>query len=146
MISKFLAVIVATILSSIFYRLGGSKDFDTKYRDVGCAFITCALAGYLLAFHWTLIICFGLLWGALSTYWKRTPNAKWYNWLMTGIGYSLAMLPYVIAEGLWIGFISRTIVLGVTTMIWSEINSNPVWEESGRGALIILTLPLLMVG
>ncbi len=145
MISKFIAVIVASILSSGLYRLGGSKDFDTKYRDVGCAAITCALAGYLLVWSWTLILCFGLMWGALSTYWKRTPNAKWYNWLTTGIMYSVAMLPYVIAEGLWVGFISRTIILGALTMIWSELISNDVQEELGRGALLTLTIPLILV-
>lgn len=145
MIVKFLAVIVASTLASILYRLGGANGFNTKYRDVGCSLITCLLAGYLLSWHWTLILCFGLLWGALSTYWKRTPDAKWYNWLITGVMYSVAMLPYVIAEGIWLGFLSRTIVLGALTMIWSEITNDAVWEECGRGALLTLTVPLILV-
>ena len=145
MVSKFLAVIVATIICSTCYRLGGASGFNTKYRDVGCSIITCLLAGYLISWNWTLILCFGLLWGALSTYWKRTADSKWYNWLFTGTFYSVAMLPYVIAECLWVGFISRTIILGALTMIWSELISNDVQEELGRGAFIILTLPLLMI-
>jgi len=145
-VTLFLSVIVASILSSILYRLGGSKDYDTLYRDCGCAAVTCLLAGYLLVWSWTLILCFGLMWGALSMYWKfGRRNSKWYNWLMTGIMYSVAMLPYVIAEELWIGFISRTIILGALTMIWSELQSNDVKEELGRGALIPLTIPLLMI-
>ncbi len=142
---KIIIIIIASCFSSLFYRLGGSKDFDTKFRDVSCSLITCLLAGYLLSWHWTLILCFGLLWGALSTYWKRTPDAKWYNWLITGVMYSVAMLPYVIAEGIWLGFLSRTIVLGALTMIWSEITNDAVWEECGRGALITLTIPLILV-
>lgn len=151
-------IIVLSFISILIYRAGGmSKELSAKpkwipmfmrktlWRDCGCSLVTCALCGFLLSWHWTLILCFWLLWGALTTYWKRTPNAKWYNWLMTGIGYSLAMLPYVIAEGLWVGFISRTIVLGTATMIWSEITSDAVWEECGRGALLTLTVPLLFI-
>ena len=73
------------------------------------------------------------------------PDATAKNWFLTGIGYSLAMLPYVISEGLWLGFISRTIVLGALTMIWSELISNDVHEELGRGALLTLTVPLLFI-
>lgn len=145
MIIKFLVIIISTIICSIFYRLGGSKDFNTKFRDVGCSAVTCALCVFLFSWHWTLILCFGLLWASLTTYWKRTPNAKWYNWLLTGVMYSVAMLPYVIAEGIWLGFLSRTIVLGALTMIWSEIISNDVQEELGRGALLTLTVPLLFI-
>lgn len=153
-----LIVLIASCVNAVFYRAGGmSKELsaeprwipmfmrNTLWRDCDCAAITCLLAGYLLSWHWTLILCFGLLWGALSTYWKRTADSKWYNWLLTGTFYSVAMLPYVIAEGLWIGFISRTIILGALTMIWSELVLNDVQEELGRGALITLTLPLLMI-
>ncbi len=155
---NILIVLIASCISATLYRAGGmSKELSAEpkwipmfmrkslYRDCGCAAITCVLAGYLLVWSWVLVICFGLSWGALSTYWKRTPNAKWYNWLMTGVMYSVAMLPYVIAEGLWLGFISRTIILGTLTMIWSELISNDVQEELGRGALITLTIPLILV-
>lgn len=159
MTSKFLVVIVASCISSILYRAGGmSKELSTKpkwipewmrntrVRDIGCSAVTCLLAGYLLSWHWTLILCFGLMWGAISMYWKfGHRNSKWFNWLAVGIGYSVAMLPYVIAEGLWFGFISRTIVLGATTMIWSELIDNDVKEELGRGALITLTMILFII-
>lgn len=73
------------------------------------------------------------------------PDATAKNWFITGIGYSIAMLPLVIQVGCWKGFISRTIVLGAATMIWSELISNDVQEELGRGFLIQLTLPLLLI-
>lgn len=145
MILKIIAVLIASILSAVLYRMGGASGFNTKYRDIGCAFITTCLVGYLVAWHWSLVLVFGLMWGALSTYWKRTPNAKWWNWLLTGLGYSLALLPFCIAEGHWLGFFSRTIVLSGLVMIWSELNGNAVWEECGRGALITLTVPLLLI-
>jgi hypothetical protein len=145
MIFKILLLILASVASALLYRLGGAKGYNTKYRDAGCSIVSCIMLGYLVGWHWTLILVFGATWGSLTTYWKRTPNAKWYNWLMTGAMYSVAVLPYCIAEGHWLGFASRTIILGTTTMLWSELNSNAVWEETGRGALLILTLPLLLV-
>lgn len=105
--------------------------------------VSCLLLGYIIAWHWTLILVFGLTWASLTTYWKRTPTARWWNWLMVGVGISVATLPFIIAEGHWIGFASRTIVLGGATMIWSELNGNAVWEEMGRGFLITATIPLL---
>lgn len=45
----------------------------------------------------------------------------------------------------FLAVIVATIILGALTMIWSELISNDVQEELGRGAFIILTLPLLMI-
>lgn len=141
-----IAVILASIISAILYRVGGSQYYNTKFRDIGCSLLACLLAGYLISWDWTLILCFGLSWGALSTYWKQGPRAKWYHWIFVGLGYSLAFLPLAIAEGnIWLGFASRTIVLSAATMIWSELNGNAVWEEMGRGVLITLTIPLLLI-
>lgn len=78
---KIVIIILASCFSSLVYRAGGmSKELSAEpkwipmfmrkslYRDCGCSLVACLLAGYLLAWHWTLILCFGLMWGALSTY------------------------------------------------------------------------------
>lgn len=141
-----IAVILSSILSAFLYRMGGSQYYHTLWRDAGCALVSTLLIGYLISWHWTLILVFGLTWASLTTYWKfGKVNAKWYHWLFTGIGYSLATLPLIIAEGHWLGFASRTIILSGATMIWSELNGNAVHEEMGRGALITLTIPLLLI-
>lgn len=146
MIIKVIAVIIASILSAIAYRTGGASGYNTKYRDVGCSLLSCLLVGYLVSWHWTLILVFWLTWASLTTYWKfGQVNAKWYHWLITGAAYSLATLPFIVAEGHWLGFASRTIILGGATMIWSELNGNAVVEECGRGALITLTIPLILI-
>lgn len=143
---KIIIVILASVLSAVLYRLGGASGYNTKFRDVGCALISCLVLGYLVAWHWTLILVFGATWGTLTTYWKKKgSNAKWYNWLITGAMYSVATLPFIFAEGIWLGFISRTIVLGGLTMMWSEVNGNAVWEETGRGAILVGTIPLLLI-
>lgn len=135
-----------TGISGLLYRMGGSWKFNTKYRDLGvptAMFIYMCLAGH---FHWTLILCFGLLFGSLTTYWKkRGADAKWFNWLFTGLGYSLAMLPFIIVTGHWLGFLSRTIVLTFGIVLISEKIGNVIIEEGGRGGLILLTMPLLFI-
>lgn len=152
-------ILVLSIFCGLFYRFGGmGKELDvepkwvpifmrnTRFRDCGCSLLSVLLLGYLIAWHWSLILVFGLTWGSLSTYFKKKgTDAKWWNWLLVGLFISLATLPFIITQGLWAGFVSRTIILSGAMMIWAEIIKNDVVEECGRGALIILTIPLLMI-
>ena len=144
LIVSILIILVGAIISGILYRCGGvGKPYHTTYRDIGCPIVMLVVMALLGRWHWSLIPSAFLLYGALTTYWKRTPDANWFNWLCTGFGYGLAMLPYSIATGCWLGFSLRVIALSLLTMYWSEKNDNVVWEEVGRGFLIIATLPIL---
>ena len=148
--------VILAILSAVLYTLGGAGAGryhslpswlkDSKARDFGvplCMVAWMAFAGQL---HWTLILCFGLLFGSLTTYFKKKgENAKWFNWLFCGLAYSVAMIPFVIANGLWLPFIYRTIVLSAFTIIWSEGIGLDWIEEGGRGFGIIVTLPILLI-
>lgn len=91
-------------------------------------------------------ISFLLTWAALSTYMKKKgTDTQWWNWVLHGFGIGMGMLPMVfIGISIWL-IIFRAIVLGLWIMLWSEINNNAVWEECGRGALIVLTLPILFI-
>lgn len=151
---KYLIILLLTVLCALFYRLGGAAktgqwyDFilNTKARDFGCAACLTgglAILGYA---HWTLVLTFGLMFGSLTTYWKKGPDARWFNWALVGLGFSLAVLPTVIVHDLWLGFGIRTFVLTSLVALWSEFVGDAVVEELGRGALIILTLPLLIIG
>ena len=99
-------------------------------------------------------ISFLLHWSALSTYhkWlnkyfhKSTDNSHWFNWIAHGIGIGLAMFPFAWIGIAWWLILIRTIVLCISIMTWSELNDNAVWEECGRGVLIIVTLPILLYG
>lgn len=91
---------------------------------------------------------------ALSTYhkWlnrffqKSTDDSHYFNWLAHGLGIGLAMLPFAWIGIAWWLILIRAIVLGISMMVWSELNDNAVWEETGRGFLIIATLPILLYG
>ena len=138
--------IIFTFLGALFYRLGG--QIQTKARDLGLPAIATV---YLLILGlkcpwWAYLLHFGLLFGALTTYWKKKDqDAKWWNWLLTGLGYSLAAIPIAIGTNHWPGFGIRCIVLTTLITFWSEFIGDVNWEESGRGALIILTLPILLI-
>ncbi len=151
LVFRIIGMLVLTVAAAILYRMGGSDTFNTKWRDIGipvvmvpAMFLIGAITGL-----WTglsLILCFGLLFGSLTTYWKKKgADAKLWNWILTGLGYSLAMIPYTIATGNWIGFGIRTVIVTAFVAAWSEIIGEVIYEECGRGAIIIATLPLLLI-
>ena len=145
---KVVNIIFSSILSGVLYRMGGSDLYNTKFRDFGVPLMMYVVMLLLTGItHWlSLLFSFLLLFGSLTTYWKKKEaDAYWYNWLFTGLGYSLAMLPFVIADKCWLGFLVRSIVLTGLIVFWSETQKDAVEEEFGRGFVIIITLPLLLI-
>jgi hypothetical protein len=150
---KTLVWILASAIAGLLYRLGGvGKPYDTKYRDLGVPLVGILLLWYLYPLYagWkeylAYFLTFGLYFGSMTTYWKKKgTDARWYNWLFTGLGYSLAFLPFSFFSGLWLGFVIRTIIVAVATTLWSEKIGNVVWEECGRGVITTITIPLLLI-
>jgi hypothetical protein len=142
-----LKTILLTAVSALLYRLGGwGHGFNTKVRDMGVPTCMLALMAWLGLWHWSLILCFGLMFGAQTTYFKKSgTDAMWYNWLAVGVAFGLAMLPYAAATGQWLGFGARFVIVAFYTVVWSEMIGQAWIEESGRGAIQIATLPLLLL-
>jgi len=143
-------------ISSLAYRLGGAAkkgdwlDFarDTKTRDFGCPFIILILlwsSGIVnLRLWWLYFISFGLMFAALTTYWDelyKNQDNYWFSGFMVG----LALFPLVWAGILWWSILLRAFILAVLWGGWCKIFKNAVVEETGRGAFICLTLPILLV-
>lgn len=144
---QIIAILILAFLSAVLYRMGGSGKFNTKVRDMGCT--ACLIAALIvLGFtHWSLLLAFGLQFGALTTYFKKKgKDAKFWNWLLVGLAYSLSALPIAFFYHDWIGFFIRTVALSGLIVLWSQLIGKDWLEEGGRGALIILTLPLLLIG
>ncbi len=146
--------IALACFSGLLYRLGGiGKPWNTKYRDLGVAAIMVAAMAILGNFHWSLALCAGLLFASLTTYNKwvgyfcNRPDKTtvyWESWLVTGVFYGLAMLPFVVLSSHnYFGFGARCVLLGALTCAWSIAIGNDDLEEFGRGFFIIITLPLL---
>lgn len=142
---SWLIITIFAVIGAILYRMGGSGNFPRQARVIGVPLL-CALLLGILHFNWWILLCIPLMIGAISTYWKkRGTDARWYHWMLHGLGLSLAMLPYAIATGHWVGFGLRTVVLTILITIWSEKISNAVVEELGRGFFILSTIPLLII-
>ena len=148
---------IGSVISGILYHCGGiGKPYSTKLRDIGCSLIillTLSFLAHKIFPIWVNLVTFGLSWLFLSTYhkylnkWFNKPrtDAFYFNWLAHGIGIGLAMIPMAWIGITWWLILIRAVVLGLSMMVWSELNDNAVSEEFGRGALIVLSLPLLML-
>lgn len=146
MIIKIIITVIGVVASGILGRMGGASGFHTLFRDIGVSLVTCGLVGLWGGFHWTLVLCFGAMWGSLATYFKKKGEpVRWYNWLICGLAYCLAFLPYVIAMGLWEGLGYRVACLPIAVMLWCVLIGNDVVEEFGRYALVALTIPLMFI-
>jgi len=144
------ATIVLSLISGLLYRLGGiGHPYNTKYRDFGVP-----LTGLFLLFllgitapWWVWLLTFGTMFGSMTTYCKlgNQEDVHWYNWFLTGTLYGLSALPLALSTGKWLGFTLRTIILAFAVMAWSEKMDEVNLEESGRGFLFVITLPLLLI-
>jgi hypothetical protein len=126
--------------------MGGAAGYNTKWRDLGCPLVAVSSSLIIGLRHWSLVIAFGLLFGAMTTYWKRKgEDALWYNWLMTGFMYAMAFLPIVWFLSRFEAFFYFTAFLSIATMIWSEVMDDVVWEECGRGAILIIAQAAFLI-
>lgn len=136
------------LVSGLLYRLGGiGNPWNTKFRDLGCALTAVTALIAIGHWHWSLLISAPLLFAGLTTYWtpKKQEDVLWWNWLLTGMGYGLAMLPYAASTGHWLGGIAYIVCTAVGTMLWSIMIDKDWLEEGGRGFILIANLPLLFI-
>ena len=129
-------------LSAALYRMGGSKDWNTKWRDAGVP--ACAVAALWLSglHHWSLVFTYPLMWAALTTYWKVGPKAEWYHWLMHGIGIAVSLIPVIYFTKATLPFVIYVTLMPWLMMTWSVVIDNDVQEELGRGFLIVALIPV----
>lgn len=140
------------VLSAVFYRLGGRGGAwwgNTKVRDLGVPLVCLGWLYFALGCPWwALFLCFGLMFGSLTTYWDYwgTDGVEWYEFALHGGMIGFALFPLVFFGVPWYWMLLRIIVLAVGISGWSFLIDNDILEEGGRGALIALTLPLLTLG
>jgi len=144
---KFLCWIGLSILNGVLYRRGGTSK-GTKWRDLGCPLVT---YGYLLTlWHpvtlqgWgLLLLAFGLTFGALTTYFDSIFGYD--NFYAHGFATGIACLPlFWVGIPLWL-ILARSLILALFMGLWSRFWGWDEMEEWGRGASIILTIPILLI-
>lgn len=150
-------IILLSIVSAILYRLGGASEEDQdkefpwiprwfknlqKKRDVGCTLCTLGSVA-ILGIHaqwWVWVLCFGMMWGALSTYWDFLFgfDNHWFHGFMCGV----ALVLFGMTAGwLWVGL--RCLALAILMGGWSALVGNAKWEEMGRGFVLPITILML---
>jgi hypothetical protein len=152
---KIIWVIGLSILSGICYRLGGSAkkgnwlDFarNSKTRDVGCSLLSLGLfigqKGVNLSFWWLYAIAFGASWGFLTTYWDFITGED--NFYLHGLFCGLAFIPlHWVGLSWWVIGI-RAIACAVLMGIWSALIGWDIAEEFGRGFILTISIPLLLI-
>lgn len=151
-LEKILYLLTASALGAIFYRMGGASGYNTKARDFGLPLVAFFVLYYLCPRPATVLlgvlcyVCtFGLMFAAQLSYFKKkgTP-ALWYHWCLVGLVNGLALIPYALCVWNLDALFARTLFLIVFISLWSSHVENVVFEECGRGALIITSLWLFM--
>ena len=146
--------LIFSIGSAILYWLGGRNWANKAFRRFGCPLV---IYGYLWLISpyknlkWAIFapIAYILTALALSTYHDYLApdgsSENWLCWLVTGFVYGLAAFPFIWCGVSMVAIVIRTIVLGLLTMGWSLIWQDVNTEESGRGAILAATVPLLLL-
>ena len=142
---KWILFLPAVWLCGYLYYLGGQEGYNTKVRDFGVPTIITFWLWIATGWSWWYILHFGLLFGALTSYWKRGPDMKWWNWTLHALGIGIAGWGLAIPFGWSIWQIWRTLILCIGITIWSELVGNVKWEAGGRGGMIMITIPLLFL-
>jgi hypothetical protein len=140
-------LILLSILSGVLYRMGGKGGawyYDTKARDIGCA-ITTSVAVFVVGVKapwWIHLVCFLMLFGALTTYWDFLFgfDNHWFHGFVCGAAY----LPYAF-YGEPVSMIGRAFLLAILMGAWSLAVGNDVLEEFGRGFVLPITLALVFI-
>ena len=146
-------LILMSIIGGVLYRMGGASGFNTKFRDFGIPgvgiLVLLVLGNRCHVNGWSIlnyVLTWGFMFAAQTTYFKKKgKDAKWWNWFLVGLANGLALIPYAWQTGLWMDALLRTVILAIAITIWSEVCGDAVWEEVGRGVLIILTLGLFLI-
>lgn len=147
MIVHIIETILLAVLAGMSYRGGGAASTHARWlRQAGIGVtVTLGLIVWF-GFNWWILLCLGTSW-AESTYFKRKgTDAKWYNWMAVGLVFALVPIPYIISSGHhWVGFAYRSFfIIPATTLIGTFVGDVD-WSEGLRGAVQIITIPLLLL-
>lgn len=151
LILKILATLALAALAGWAYRFGGSSNGVRWAREVGVGLAVLGGLTIWLGWNWWGLLVMGCVWIETTYFKAKGTDAKWYNWLIVGLSYSIVPLPYIIAQSFshkyyWIGFGIRTFVVTLFTTLWRTFVHDVQWQEGGSGAIQVLTLPLLFIG
>jgi hypothetical protein len=150
LILKIAVWLLASVISAILYRAGGQSQDPTSsptwmpmwLRHSWCRdwlVPACSLTCLLLFWHnaeWyklllAFIVSYGLMGGALSTYWDFLFGFD--NYYAHGFMVGLSVFPFAIIGMSWWLLAAQTIIISVGMGLWSNLIDKDSDEEFGRG-------------
>jgi len=150
--------LLSSVVSAIAYRAGGSGNYPRQVRQFPCSLFTVLACIPFTGWAWdwryflSYLLSFGLMTGFITMYWgfvnplfgKSKEDKYWWNWALAGFFMGLCLLPMMMLPvPVLPSILFRSVALAFAWAIWSSLIGNVVWEECGRGALLVLTLFLL---
>lgn len=140
-------MIIGAVACGVLGRMGGSATWDTKWRDIGVPLVTLTCLWFLgVSLSWAYVISFGLLFGALTTYWDWLFGGE-DNLFFSGFMAGLSFLPFAWFGIAWWLILIRACVLAI---VWGCLNrflpqfkGRDIVEENLRYACLVITLPIL---
>lgn len=144
---KILCTLVLAALCGWGWRLGGSANTHMRWiREVAVGVTEILCLWMWFQWSWLMLLIMGLAFTETTYFKKKGMDAKWWNWLLCGICYSLIPMPLLSTGQIhWQGFLIRGLVLTPVITLWRTFQGNVQWSEGGAGAWQILTLPLLLI-
>lgn len=147
--AKILLFLLLTLISAGLYRLGGwGKPFKSWLRDWLCP--ACIYGALLLWWQpsvwwgWLLLlVAYGLTGGALTTYLDSIFGYD--NFYASGFLVGLGAFPLMFCGVAWWTVLVRAVLTGILWGVLCDLASNDWVEELGRGSIIVLTVPLLLI-
>lgn len=155
-----LLTLLLSIASAFCYRYGGWSGGMRWVRQVGVGICIILELIVLGLFNWACPLIMGSIW-IESTYFKIKGEVTNLSWILIGLSFSIVLLPWLIFSEInhknyLLGFTIRTIICTGATILWQELLSDKVakllnitkdiTDETGRGFVQIVTLPLLLIG
>jgi hypothetical protein len=144
-------IILLAIASGVLFRMGGSEDYDTLYRDLGCP-LALVLALYIAGVPfvwWAYLLTYLLAYGSMTTYNKWA--SAWYkkdwkdnvylpSWIVTGFFYGICIFPMLFIGLGFQEFAIRVAICTVGIAVIRECFSNDKIEEIGSGIILVASV------
>jgi hypothetical protein len=170
---KIFITLGLAVICAWMFRLGGAQSAGARYlRMLGVELteLACLITWFIFGqeypisfFGWkiqewqavvSIILTTAIAWTECTYFKTKGTDAKWCNWFLCGLQYSLIPIPLAILGIIhWKGFLIRLVVLTPIITLWRLAFSS--WKlggskavdysEGGAGAWQILTIPLLII-
>jgi len=144
---KAFLTITTAVLAGWAYRFGGSEHGIRQVRQLVDGASIIGILTLWFGWNWSGLLIMGTIW-ITSTYFKIDGKTNLFTWMLVGLSFGLVPIPYLLFQhnAHWLGFLIRLGILPLFVgFVVRYLGQNVQFSEGFRGAIQILTLPLLLI-